>query len=659
MIFVTKKNKSVLERLERWIDEQSETGGYDLPLLLIDDEADNASINTHKDPTMTTAINRVIRQVLHKFPRSSYVGYTATPFANIFIDPETTEAMESDDLFPANFIKALDPPSNYVGSHRVFREDGNLREGMVRVIDDFRALLPLSHKSSDPLPALPESLRHAIRVFCLTRAIRVLQGNGAAHCSMMINVSRFNAIQETVLGLVYKYLSELKDAIEVHAALPPEQIQDNTMDEIANSWVTEFSETGYVWTDVLAKLNEGVQRIEARTINMKGGQLDYSLNRENGLHVIAIGGLALSRGLTLEGLTVSYLLRNTAASDTLMQMARWFGYRPGYEDICRLYLPQVSLDHYEYVDEATEELRNAVKRMQAGNRTPADFGLKVRQSALAIRVTAANKMRTAQLVTIAQDYSARHVEGHALPNNPDAGQSNFTAVKQLIGSLGTPDRIEPGYVIWTGVRVRKIIDLLRGFQFGEHADLAPISDQSLFQDYLQDRAQDELSEWDIAIPMKQSGTATDIAGISVRLRDREQGVVRNGTYRVYGSKSRVADKPDAWINLTEKQSQIAEQRILDKEYNRERSACSVRGRPLVLLHIFNAMLAGKPDGPNPSDGQLLIANPIATVSFCMPETSKLATARSYQVNAVYRQQLDLFDEPDDDEEMINGDQDAN
>jgi Z1 domain len=656
MIFVTKKNKSVLERLERWIDEQGQTGGYDLPLLLIDDEADNASINTANDPARTTAINGVIRKILRRFPRSSYVGYTATPFANIFIDPETAEDMEYDDLFPGNFIKALEPPTNYVGSRRVFREDGDLRGGMVRLLDDYRTVLPLAHKSGDAVPALPESMRQAIRVFCLTRAIRVLQGNGAAHCSMMINVSRFNAIQEKVLGLTYEYLSELKDAISVHASLPPARIQDVTMKSLFESWNSEFGDLGISWNDVLLSLNEGVQSIEVRTVNMRGGMLDYSLNRDHGLHVIAIGGLALSRGLTLEGLTVSYLLRNTAASDTLMQMARWFGYRPGYENICRLYLPKVSLDHYEYVDEATEELRAEVNRMQAANRTPADFGLKVRQSQLTIRVTALNKMRSAQQVTIAQDYSARHIEGHALLNDADVGASNQNAMETFVVSLGKPESNESGYVMWRSVEARKVTELLRAFRFGDHADLAPISDQSLFQDYVQDRAADELSEWDIAIPMKKSGDSVSMAGIPVRCRDREQGTVQNGVYRVYGSRSRVADPGDAWIGLDTDQINTANEAIENETYKRERAACSVRVRPLLIIHLFNAKLVETPESV--PDLQLEIANPVVTMSFCMPETAKPAKARVYQVNAVYRQQLELFEEPDDDGEFLNGEENA-
>lgn len=656
MIFVTKKNKSVLDRLEGWIEKQGETGGYDLPLLLIDDEADNASINTAKEPNRTTAINGVIREILHRFPRSAYVGYTATPFANIFIDPDTPADMEKDDLFPSNFIKALDPPSNYVGSHRVFRQGGNLRDSMVEVIGDYRTLLPLSHKSGDPVTALPASLRRAIRVFCLTRAMRVLQGKGRAHCSMMINVSRFNAIQDKVLGLVFEYLAEIKDAVSVHAALPSAEIDDSIMYELEASYAKELADVGPGWNEILGALNEGVQSIEVRTVNMRGGHLDYSLNREHGLHVIAIGGLALSRGLTLEGLTVSYLLRNTAASDTLMQMARWFGYRPGYEQICRLYLPKISLDHYEYVDEATEELRAEVKRMMDTNRTPADFGLKVRQSPLAIRVTAANKMRTAQQLTIAQDYSARHVEGHALPNTASVAETNREAVAAFLAALGEPSATEPGYILWREVGVGKIEALLRDFRFGNHADLAPISDRSLFQDYLGDRSADELSHWDVAIPMRKTGAAEPFAGFPVRIRDRDKGTVLNGVYRVYGSRSRVADPGDAWIDLDTQQIAAAEKAIAEDDYRRERAACSVRERPLVLVHVFNASLTPDPDSP--SDDELAIPSPVVTLSFCMPATGKPSKARIYQVNTVYRQQLELFTESDDDEELVNGEQDA-
>lgn len=655
MIFVTKKNKAILERLAEWIEKQGETGGYDLPLLLIDDEADNASINTAKDPKRTTAINGIIRQILSRFPRSAYVGYTATPFANIFIDPETTEEMENDDLFPGNFIKALDPPSNYAGSHRIFREGGNLRDSMVRIISDYRTLLPLSHKSSLIVSEIPASLQHAIRVFCITRAIRVLQGKGKAHCSMMINVSRFNATQEQVLGLVYAYLNEIRDAVAVNAALPPQEIDDEVMANLHASFAKEFGESGLEWSDLLAALNEGVQSIQVRTVNMKGGKLDYSLHKSDGLHVIAIGGLALSRGLTLEGLTVSYLLRNATASDTLMQMARWFGYRPGYEEYCRLYLPQMSFDHYEFVDEATEELRSQIKRMEAARRTPRDFGLKVRQSPLAIRVTAANKMRSAEKLTIAQDYSARHIEGFALPNDTVTGIKHREAAEVFLTRLGAPDEIDKGYIRWFA-KGRAVLGLLEQFRFVDHADLAVISEHSLFHDYVEDRVNDELSDWDVVLPMRQTGDMQLFAGQNINFRSRDQGTARSGVYRVYGSKNRVADPGDAQIGLSTTQKKLAEERYEAGDYKKERAACSVRERPMMLIHAFNANLKTE---ESESDEALMLDGPVVTLSFCMPETARPAKERTYQVNAVYRQQLELYlDEGDDDAEALAEAQDA-
>lgn len=655
MIFITKKNKSILERLAHWIEKQGETGGYDLPLLLIDDEADNASINTANEPNRTTAINGVIRQILSRFPRSAYVGYTATPFANIFIDPETKEEMETDDLFPGNFIKALDPPTNYAGSHRIFREGGDLRLGMVKVIDDYRTLLPLKHKSGDDVTDIPNSLRHAIRVFCITRAIRVLQDKAKAHCSMMINVSRFNAIQDKILGLVYKYLTEIKEAVTVHASLPLDEINDEIMDDLNNSFTVEFGNTELKWHDLLEVLNQGVQSIAVRTVNMRGGKLDYSSRKSEGLHVIAIGGLALSRGLTLEGLTVSYLLRNATASDTLMQMARWFGYRPGYEEYCRLYMPQVSFDHYEFVDEATEELRSEIKRMQAVGRTPRDFGLKVRQSPLAIRVTAANKMRTAEKLKIAQDYSARHIEGFALPNNSAIGNGHRKAVEQFLMAHGSSAKAHNDHIHWVADG-REILSLMREFRFVDHPDLSVISDTSLLGDYIQDRVRDELAEWDVVLPMRQSGESIQFAGQKVNFRSRNQGTIQKGTYLVYGSKNRVADPGDAQIGLSEPQKEAANAVYQAELYKKERAACSVRKRPMMLVHLFSADLR---EPQNESDDNLKLDGHIVTLSFCMPETSKPAQERTYQVNAVYRRQLEHFAaEVDDDSEAMMEAQDA-
>ena len=360
---------------------------------------------------------------------------------------------------------------------------------------------------------------------------------------MMINVSRFNDVQDKVLGLVYEYLQKLKNSIVVNGGLKLSQITDPNVADLQTDFQKEYASCGFGFEEVFRAATDAVSTIKPLTVNMKGGKLDYQQHKAAGLHVIAVGGLALSRGLTLEGLVVSYILRNTAAWDTLMQMARWFGYRPNYEDLCRVYLPQGSLDHYVEIHEAIEELRSEVRRMQRAGLTPKDFGLRVRESPTAIRITAANKMRTASSLTLAQDYSTRHIEGHSLLNDNDVNERNLEAVKAFVAKLdseGCTASHSSKARYWTGVDGQKIMGLIKTFRFSEaHSDLGRISqDASLLQDYISDRLQADLRKWDVAVPHPAgAGGPTVFPGHSFQLRDRESGDISGGTYRITGPKN--------------------------------------------------------------------------------------------------------------------------
>jgi hypothetical protein len=655
IIFVTKKNKAPLTKLKEWLIEQGHDATITSPLLLIDDEADNASINTAKEPGATTAINKVIREILNLFERRTYVGYTATPFANIFIDPDTNDAMLKDDLFPKHFIKTLDPPSTYIGAARVFASDGDLRATMVKVVEDYAAHLPLKHKSGDAVTNLPQSCFTAVRVFVLTRAIRVLRGQGSDHCSMMINVSRFNAVQEKVYGLVYAYLDTLKSAASISAG-SAKPLSDPLIAELKDDFEREFSGSALRFDDVLRVLREATVSIVPVTVNMKGGVLDYRGNREHGLHVIAIGGLALSRGLTLEGLTVSYILRNTAASDTLMQMARWFGYRPDFEDLCRVYLPQIALDHYTEINEAIEELRTEVRRMQDQGRTPEDFGLKVRESPTAIAITAANKMRTATQMIVAADYSERHLEGYILPNDRETNLANLEEAKRFLASLGRPSLASSSdqALVWKGVSGIQIMSLLRGFTFpSAHGDLGPIMNgSSLFMDYFADRISGEMAEWDVAFPHPRNSPLPEqeiVPGYKFPIRERVSGDAAEGGWRVTKGGNRVADPADARIGLTQEQlDEAAAERKREGGLRGDRAYCAQRTRPLLIVHIFTTLKAGGLVPENHNLGQIT-----ASLTFCLPSTRVASLERVYQVNAVYRRQREAeANEDEDDSGML-------
>jgi hypothetical protein len=244
VLVVVKKNKRILENLENWLRNfnADSSGRIDSPLLLIDDEADNASINTNSQDNDPTAINERIRSILHLFTRTSYVGFTATPFANIFVDPDTEDDMLGHDLFPRDFIYCLDAPSNYTGPSVVFDEDSRL----LRPIRDAEASFPPKHKSSLIVEDLPGSLHEAIRTFIIATTIRDLRGAGPSHRSMLVNVSQFTNVQDQVARLIDLELRSIQQDIRNYSQLPPgEALRIESISELRRTWEREYQSAGF------------------------------------------------------------------------------------------------------------------------------------------------------------------------------------------------------------------------------------------------------------------------------------------------------------------------------------------------------------------------------------------------------------------------------
>ncbi len=490
-LFVVKKNKSVLERLYRWVRnhvanvQDSETGRKlvtHLPLLLIDDEADHASVDTgeqHFDETgkpdeehQPTAINSLIRKILHSFSRSAYVGYTATPFANIFIHERGKTEEEGPDLFPSSFIVNLAAPSNYVGPVKVFgRHTHEGRTGglpLIRIVDDQcspdgrRGWMPLSHRSSHvPThegPAnMPASLVEAIDSFLLACAIRHLRGQGREHSSMLVHVTRFNAVQKHVHEQVASHVSGIRQRLTRRIG------HESHLERMRVLWETDFAPTMArvteaqgeeksalqpEWPEVAAALADVVPDIDVRMINGTAKDaLDYADQGGTGLKVIAIGGDKLARGLTLEGLCVSYFLRASKMYDTLMQMGRWFGYRPGYLDLCRLYTTSELENWFGHITDAAEELREEFELMASSGGTPRDYGLRV-QSHSVLMVTSRLKMRSAKNLMLS--FSGQVLETVTFHTEEKILQGNLKALTNLVSGLGSPE-VDPART-WNGTR---------------------------------------------------------------------------------------------------------------------------------------------------------------------------------------------------------------
>jgi len=454
VVFVVKKNASTIKNLHKWFETNRQTL-EDHPLLVIDDEADQASINTNKSDDQPTAINRGIRKLLSLFSRSSYVGYTATPFANIFIEQEPDDPKLKHSLFPKDFIFNLDSPSNYQGPESFFGEDPQYGELTVTIKDNEKDL-PIKHKKTFVPETLPKSLEDAVRSFIIVHAIRTIRGQNDENNSMLVNVSRFTDIQSKVKNLVFEYVLDLRAAVSnfSHSSLDS-FLGNNHCRQIYETWNNHFSESHSSWHEVQNELHAVVSRISVIEVNSSKAseKLDYSQSRyPNGRSIIAIGGFSLSRGITLEGLTISYFLRNSMMYDTLMQMGRWFGYRGGYEDLCRLYMKDSAISWYTHITSALKELRDELDDMSSEGLTPEDYGLKVRSHPENLIVTARNKMRSGSTFELDIDLSGKQIETTVLRYERSVIANNQEALISLLGKMGTYNKkLESGSYIWRSV----------------------------------------------------------------------------------------------------------------------------------------------------------------------------------------------------------------
>lgn len=461
VIFVVKKNVSVLAKLYDWLTSQNidvTTGTINHPMLLIDDEADNASVNTKKDDTDPTKTNAIIRKICDVFQTSNYVGFTATPFANVFIDPDSIDSMKRADLFPEHFIYVLPTPSSYIGADKIFFEDSeyyrNLRfitdvnepdyesdeyqNDRKQNIDDLNSGGFYFRHTKDWNGILPNSLRESVLCFYLANVVRDLRGQISQPRSMLVNMSRFVKVQNVIQEHIKEIHESVKNAIEFTFDEKSEFNKNlDLYKEFESLWKKHFDNVNDVtFEEIIRKKNltRAIEPIQIVVVNgNSSSKLDYKSNPS--LRVIAVGGLALSRGLTLEGLLVSYFYRNTATFDVLMQMGRWFGYRPGYADIFRIWTSRSSANWYAEISKASSDLKADIKTMFDQHLTPKDFGIKVRDYCDELQITARNKMKAAYDYLELESYYGNICDTPYLSVKTDHNDKNLAQVKALTESL--------------------------------------------------------------------------------------------------------------------------------------------------------------------------------------------------------------------------------
>lgn len=625
VVFVIKKQKNVLTKLRDWLvslNADPRTGKIDIPMLMIDDEADNASINTSKSKEDPTTINKLIRELASIFTKANYVGFTATPFANVFIDPETTEKMETQDLFPEDFIVALPTPSNYVGPNRIFSKTGEFHSQLVYITDAGREETDgypfyFKHKK-DWQDELPGSLTDAIYTFYLANALRDLRGDFKEHRSMLINISRFINVQKYVRSEIEEIHSRAYTSIKYNLSHDfIESMKDPILQRVHKNWEAQYSAFEFTWDDIVDALLPAMERIQIKVVNSSRSseKLDYPKNES--LRVIAIGGLALSRGLTLEGLVVSYFYRNTCTYDVLMQMGRWFGYRKNYEDIFRIWTHKSSAQWYAEIAEATDRLKEDMDRMHDLKLRPKDFGIRVRNDSADLSITAYNKMRNATNEFEYTSYFGDIVETPYLTFDPDVQIENFRATEKMVTALIAHgyafDRTLAGrnHYIIQAVPKAIIVDYIRKLRISRYSS---DFDPRQIAEFLENTADKSIEHFDVVF-MEGNETddprlVTDIAGRKIPKVLRRNCIIDSDTKRLgIGRRGKLGGPGDGRAGIVDFEGMAGEtiieeaKRLFREEYKRRKKVEFAEGkttypsktwfafvekrRPLLLIYLMD------------------------------------------------------------------------
>lgn len=555
-IIVTKKNATVLRTILRFFRKNHCAEIIDgkkiipakYPALIIDDEADQASINTNEtydefgnvlDDYNPTTINGLIRELLKMFECRSYAGYTATPFANIFIPPHVDSEKYGTDLFPRDFIFRAPRADQYIGAREFFGISGDENTPVMplfRPIEAGAAFLGKGTKATDAVSNIPDELKKAIKYFLISTALRNCRGQVNKPNTMLVHIVRFVSQQNTVKKLVKTYYEE---ELENYIKYGDSTIRDDLRAIWEEDYLPTTSKlrvqfakymggcTDVSWDDIWAEIRRIVTKKEITIYSVNGKSKDallYKNHEGKPFNVIVIGGDKLSRGLTLEGLTVSYFTRNSNTYDTLMQMGRWFGFRPGYLDACRLFTTPRLNGLFAHISMATEDLAAQFDFMNSVVQTPKEFGLRV-ASHPTLEITSKNKLRTGY--EIKRDFSCKLSQTRVFDIDGEQYDRNFAAVENLLLSIKhcritadqyqtTHGRAIPGkHYFWENVSAYDVANFFVNYETSKTATRA---NSKYMADYVRTLNADGIGgvkNWTVCLLNVDNGTPFDIADITV------------------------------------------------------------------------------------------------------------------------------------------------
>lgn len=558
LICVVKKNSSVLNNLIQFIkDDISKNKGdkLDVPVLIIDDEVDQASVNTKDIKNQPTTINKLIRSIINLCNKVSYVGYTATPYANVFINDsdETMTEEYSSDLFPKDFIVSLPLSKNYCGVSKFFGVKEESNYDLVRIIDDEESFVEdavldkydrIRFKAGDVITKLNKSIKNAIDDFIVASAVRRSR-EGKVHCAMMVHIAAYITPATTLKLLIEQYINRLK----VNYVNELSHYKDVWFNHFKN--ISSKGRFGYItdkfgedsWERIEPHISSVFKSLEIKLLNGDSNDfIDYTNIDES--EYIVVGGNKLSRGLTIEGLMISYYLRTPSAYDVAMQMGRWFGYKDKYLDLCRIYSKQELIEDFIHIFDATEELRNDVDLMNSLDLTPRQFGLKIKSHPL-MKPTSLSKMRCGTTLFLSFENTLQQT----IKFNLSKKQDNLIYTNEFIFNLGKNYNYEldKHNVIFSDVESKDVLNYLKNY-IGSLDDT--FDNTELWIKYIEKANRfGELINWTVVLASLEKGDTLRIGGFDIY---KSQRSMMKGN----PSSTRVISRPDDFKYIFESESDL-------------------------------------------------------------------------------------------------------
>lgn len=630
-VCIVKKIPMRLRLLADWLSKARSEVLQSCPVLIIDDEADEASINVARVQGMRSQVNSQICRMINLLPKVAYVGYTATPFANVFIDPS-----DEQDLYPRDFIVDLPRRPDYFGAERIFGRDDLSPEDserdkssldVVRQIPKKEVALLRPTRSNQTgfsvdIEKIP-SLKVAVLWFWLATACRrARRGSADFHSSMLIHSSQMALVHNAFRDPLESFKQKILSLISAD--------DEKTVKEFHDLWVAESSKVkaqdlglkGFKFDELLTLLPLVIEDTRIVIENYLANEEDRLAYGNDPETVIIVGGSILARGLTLEGLITSHFVRSASAYDALLQMGRWFGYRHGYEDLPRIWMTDDL--KAQFVDLATveQEVRRDIARYEREGLTPLDFAPRIRTHP-SLMITSKLKMQHA--VRCSTSYDEKRIQTTIFLHQDESWlQTNIRATKKLIENsqkkCGPHREIKQGRFLFESIGVDAIKLFINEFQVHERHEM--FRKDVIFSYIDAENKADSLLNWNLVVMGHRDDALGSIdlgSGCTPNLIRRSR--IKNLGYDEFANIKALMSEPDICADFSD---------VLPDIHREELFAIRNNSKPGVgLLLIYPISPNSKAEVGSPDREDFVAISPVIGIAIVFPKTFRRSGTVDY------------------------------